>query len=197
MGKVEKVVALVDGATYAPRGGGNSKVMSATQEVLAAEVSEDLVKRLQAGDPYSSRLFSLVSSEEASEAPAAGGYDPADYPQDQVLDYLSTASAEEVSRVQKAEASGKDRKKIAAFESSGGGVEAPVPEYDSLDVAQVIAVITANAEDEEFVQKVKAYEAANQNRDEIVNLNIEAATQAEVPNDQTQSGSGPEGGDGS
>ena len=50
---------------------------------------------------------------------SGGAYDPSDYNQDEVLEYLASADPEEVERVKAIEASGKGRHKIAEFESEG------------------------------------------------------------------------------
>jgi len=53
---------------------------------------------------------------EAQAGDGDGEYDPSEYTQEQVLNYLETADKDEVERVQAIEADGQNRKKIREFE---------------------------------------------------------------------------------
>lgn len=177
MGKIEQIRIKQDGATM-QLVGGTSRVCRTGDVLRVDELDEQQLKRLRAGDPWTTELAELQEVDErvaaSSPSPAvAGAFDPSQHTAKQVTDHLRESPPAEVERVKELERAGKKRATILEYEPKGqGGAPGesgpPVPEYDSLDVAQVLAVLRANESDEDFVARVKAYEAEHEKRQEIL-----------------------------
>ena len=110
---------------------GYGEVKTAGVELRDDQVGEDLLERVKAGevkgmayykdgeDPPALPADASPSSQETDKRQASEEYDPSEYTQDSVLNYLETASADEVERVKAVEAEGQNRKKIAEFKPKG------------------------------------------------------------------------------
>jgi hypothetical protein len=194
MAKTELIRVIEDGATVtlARRGG---KVALIGDTFKPEDLHEVLVRNIRAGDPHALSLFELVEVDDDTPAATSSGsdlFDPKDNNQKDVLAYMRGASPAEAERVRKAELKsngGKGRVNITEFKehkkaaAGAGGTEPPaqLPEpvdgYGDLDVAQVLALLAANPSDEEFVGKIKSYEAQNAKRQEILDYDP-ASTQS-------------------
>lgn len=72
----------------------------------------------EAQPPQNDQALNPTNTEVKSEFKDDPAYDPDKHNQAQVLEYLKSASPNEVERVKKAEKSGQDRQQIAAYNSS-------------------------------------------------------------------------------
>jgi hypothetical protein len=184
--KVRFIRVKKDGVTInLVAGAGNSQVCTAGQEFPESAVPDHIIEAIDGADPYTLEMFEVVEKDApkpgAAASPAGDQFDPSEKNLKEVLQHLESSDAAEVRRVKAAEKKGKKRKSIADFKPnapSGAGQQTdssrssggpPVPQYDDLDAAQVVALLRANADNEDFSEKVRAYEASNQARDEILN----------------------------